>query len=316
MRVIEVATFGKPEVMQVQNREIPVAEPGTIVVRLRAVGVNPVETYIRAGTYPVLPELPYVPGGNGAGIIHEVGQGVNGFSVGQRVYVAARTGTYGEYCCCDVNEIHPLPENVTFEEGAALGVPAVTAYRALFIRGEARKGEKVLIHGGSGSVGVAAIQLGVAAGMEVTGTAGSEKGLEMIKANGAFPVAHNGEYVAALREAAPGGYDLILEMLANKNLETDLELLAPHGRVVIIGSRGRIEIDPRATMGKETDIRGLALANSTAEELQQMHEEIFKALTAGVLKPVVSKTMPLEDAAQAHHQVMENGNCGKIVLIP
>ncbi|WP_163337411.1 NADPH:quinone reductase [Desulfopila sp. IMCC35008] len=316
MRVIEVSSFGDPEVMQIQDREIPAALPGTVVVRLHAIGVNPVETYIRAGTYPVLPDLPYIPGSNGAGIVHDIGEDVDLFRPGQRVYVAARSGTYAEYCCCAVRDIHPLPDNISFEEGAALGVPAATAYRALFMRGAGRKGEKVLIHGASGSVGLCAIQLGVAAGMEIVGTAGSDKGMRLVREHGAYPITHNGHTIKQLHEAAPDGYDLILEMLANKNLETDLEVIAPRGRIVIIGSRGRIEIDPRATMGREVDIRGLALANSTPGELQQIHEGLSKALAAGSLKPVISETMRLEEAPRAHHKVMAPGNCGKIVLIP
>lgn len=316
MKAIEVSSFGEPEVMQLRDREIPAALPGTVVVRLHAIGVNPVETYIRAGTYPVLPDLPYIPGSNGAGIVHSIGEDVDQFQPGQRVYIAARSGTYAEYCCCSASDVHPLPDTISFEEGAALGVPAATAYRALFMRGAGQKGEKVLIHGASGSVGLSAIQLGVAAGMEIVGTAGSEKGMRLIQENGAYPVSHSGTYIDRLQEAAPKGYDLILEMLANRNLETDLELLAPRGRIVIIGSRGRIEIDPRSTMGREVDIRGLALANSTPGELQQIHEGLAEALAAGSLKPVISETMRLEEAARAHHKVMEPANCGKIVLIP
>ena len=317
MRAIEVKSFGEPEVLEIVEKDIPVPGEGQVVVDIKAVGVNPVETYIRAGTYPVLPELPYIPGGNGAGTIHALGEGVEGISVGTRVYVAARGGAYSEYCLCQADEVFSLPDNVSFAEGAAIGVPAATAYKGLFIRGDAKPGAKVLVHGASGSVGMAALQLGSGAGLRMFGTAGTDAGLELIrKKGGEAAVLHKGDYAGKLKEVSEGGFDLILEMLANKNLEMDLDLLAPAGRVVIIGSRGRIEIDPRATMGKETDIRGLALAASSAEELKEIHAKLHEAMAAGVYRPVVSCTMDFTEAPEAHKKVMEDGNCGKIVLIP
>lgn len=317
MRVVEVNTFGDPDVLKVVDKEIPSPGPGELVVEMKAIGVNPVETYIRAGTYPVLPQLPYIPGGNGAGIVHAIGAGVDNLIVGERVYVAARQGAYGEYCLCGADQAFHLPDTISFEEGAALGVPAATAYRALFIRGEGKGGQKVLIHGASGSVGMAAIQLGRSAGMQIVGTAGTDQGLELIRKLGVeTAVSHHGDYTRELRDAAPGGYDLILEMLANRNLAMDLDLLGPGGKVVIIGSRGTIEIDPRATMGKETEIRGLALANSSPEETSQTHQGLRKAMEEGALKPHISCRMPMEEAARAHLQVMDAGNCGKIVLVP
>lgn len=316
MQVIEVRRFGGPEVLELVERPMVTAGPGQVVVRVEAIGVNPLDTYIRAGTYPVLPELPYVPGGNAAGSIHECGEGVSGLAVGQRVYTATRQGAYGEFCLCAHNQVYPLPDGISCIEGAAIGVPAATAYRALFIRGSGKTGERVLVHGASGSVGMAALQLGCAAGMVMDGTAGTERGLELIRSLGATrAILHKGEYADELKAAAPGGYTLILEMLANKNLETDLSLLAPGGRVVVIGSRGRIEIDPRATMAKESEIRGLALARASDEELRQTHDALGVAMSAGVLKPVIARSFPLAEAAQAHIQVLKSGNCGKIVLV-
>ncbi len=317
MRAIEVRSFGGPEVLEIVEKKIPVASAGQVVVNIKAVGVNPVETYIRAGTYPVLPDLPYIPGGNGAGIIHAVGEAVTSIGIGERVYIAARGGAYSEYCICKAAEVFRLPGNVSFEEGAAIGVPAATAYKGLFIRGDAKPGAKVLVHGASGSVGMAALQLGRGAGPKMFGTAGTEAGLKLVKENGAeAAVLHKGDYASDLAEVSGGGFDLILEMLANKNLEMDLNLLAPGGRVVIIGSRGRVEIDPRATMGKETDIRGLALAASSPEELKEIHQELHAAMVAGVYRPVVSCTMDFTEAPKAHKKVMDDGNCGKIVLLP
>lgn len=316
MKKIEVHEFGSPEVMKmVQGDELkPAADE--VLVKVAAIGVNPVETYIRAGTYPRLPNLPYTPGGNVAGLVHQVGSGVTRFKVGDRVYSgASRSGAYAEYSLCAENQLYPLPDNVGFEEGAALGVPAATAWRALFMRGGLQAGEKVLVHGGSGSVGQAAIQFCVALGFEVHGTAGTDRGCERIRELGATAYNHRDKnYLAELSN--PGQFNLILEMLANVNLEADLELLAAGGRVVVVGSRGRIEIDPRATMGKETDIRGFALFSATEKELTETHGGIYKLLEAGSFVPAVAKVMSLADAAEAHQLVMKDGNCGKIILKP
>lgn len=319
MKAIVVSEFGGSEVLRIAECKLRDPDEGEVLIQVKAVGVNPVETYIRAGTYPRLPALPYTPGGNVAGIVEACGAGVTVLKVGDRVYSAATmTGAYAEKSICNAVDVFSLPDSLSFAQGTALGVPAATAWRGLFTRGEGKKGERVLIHGASGSVGQAAVQLALDAGLEVYGTAGSSEGCTLVEAIGAKAFNHNmAGYDGEMREATSGeGFDLILEMLANKNLEMDLELLAPGGRVVIIGSRGRIEIDPRATMGKETDIRGLALFNATSKELKETHEALAIAMERGVLLPGICQEFTLEDAPAAHDLVIKDGNGGKIVLVP
>ena len=319
MKAVVVSEFGGPEVMKVVDCELRDPGEGEVLIGVKAIGVNPVETYIRAGTYPMLPNLPYTPGGNVAGRVDACGPGVSRLKVGDRVYSAATvTGAYAEQTICLSDDVFPLPEKLSYSQGAALGVPAATAWRGLFIRGKGKKGDRLLVHGASGSVGQAAVQLAIGAGLLVYGTAGSKEGCAIVEKQGAKAFNHNEpEYTKQLLETTAGkGFDLILEMLANKNLEMDLELLAPQGRVVIIGSRGRIEIDPRATMGKETDICGLALFSATAKETQETHEALARAMQMGNLSPTLSRQFKLSEAAAAHGLVMEDGNCGKIVLIP
>lgn len=319
MKTIEVKEFGDPEVMQLVEKPAPQPRAGEVVVRVEAVGVNPVETYIRAGTYPRLPELPYTPGGNVAGTIYSCGADIVKWQKGDRVYSAATiSGAYAEMALCRADQVFTLPEKLSFAQGAAVGVPAATAWRALFIRGRGEAGERLLIHGASGSVGQAALQLARDAGMVVCGTAGSADGCALIEKLGATAFNHNEkDYEETLSKATSGeGFNLILEMLANKNLEKDLNLLAPRGRVIVIGSRGRIEIDPRLTMGKETDIRGLAVFSATEEEVFTTHSALVAAMERGVLVPVVSREMALSDAPLAHQMVMADGKCGKIVLLP
>jgi NADPH2:quinone reductase len=282
--------------------------------------VNPVEAYIRSGTYYRKPPLPYTPGFDGAGLVETAGPGVTEFKPGDRVYVAALgswKGTYAERMVCDAAQVHPMPPDVSFAQGASLGVPAATAHRALFGRARAQGGETVLVHGASGAVGVPTVQLARAAGMTVLGTAGSDRGMEVARTAGCHQVfSHQDAGRAdAIRTATDGrGVDVIVEMLASANLDMDLTLLAPLGRIVVVGSRGRIEIDPRFTMARDAAILGMALWNLPADELSRIHAELVKALAAGTLRPIVGRELPLAEAAAAHRALFESKAEGKLVL--
>ena len=320
MRAIVVKQFGGPEELQLADVSDPVAAPGQVVVRLHAAGVNPYETYIRSGKYARLPELPYTPGSDGAGVVDAAGEGVTTIEPAARVYVAAsvvRFGTYAERIACDASMVHPLPDAISFSQGAALGVPAATAYRALAIRGQARAAETVLVHGASGGVGIAATQLAKGLGLRVIGTAGTAQGLDAVRRAGADVTLNHREdgYLSKVSEITDGkGVDLILEMLANVNLDKDLGVLAAKGRVIVIGNRGRVEIDARQTMAKETAILGMQLWAASADDARQTHAAIGAALVSGVLKPMVGRELPLASAAEAHRAVMEDAATGKIVL--
>jgi NADPH:quinone reductase len=319
MKAIQVREFGAPEVMKLGDAAEPQPGPGQVLVRLKAAGVNPVDTYIRAGAYGYKPSLPYTPGIDGAGTVEGIGDGVSGFSKGERVYVAGSlSGTYAELALCTAAQVHPLPQKVTFDQGAALGVPYGTAYRALFICGRGTAGETVLVHGASGGVGIAAVQMARAAGLVVIGTAGSTRGREMVMAEGAHHVLdhHAPDYLEQLKTITGGrGVDVILEMLANVNLAKDLPLLAKHGRVVVIGSRGSIEINPRETMIRDASIVGMSLQNASPSELTLIHAALVAGLENSTLRPIVGQQLPLAQAPRAHHAVMEPGAYGKIVLL-
>ena len=320
MKAIRVHEFGEPEVMRLDDVPGLTPGPSEVVVKLYAAGVNPVDTYIRSGMYRSDQKLPYTPGLDGAGVISAIGSGVKHRQVGQRVYVAwSLTGTYAEEVLCKEFQTHPLPEGVSFGQGAAIGIPYGAAFRALFQRAHAVAGESVLVHGASGGVGIAAVQLARAAGMRVIGTAGSEEGKSLVLAHGAHHVLnhHTAGYLDRLQELTCGqGVDVILEMLANVNLDRDLGVLAKGGRVVVIGSRGKVEIDPRTAMGQEAAILGMTLYNASDKELASMHAAFVEGLGNGSLRPEVSRELPLADAATAHHAVMEASTFGKIVLIP
>ncbi len=325
MRSIVVREFGAPEVMRVENVPDLTPSASQVLVRVRAVGVNPVDTYIRSGVYAAKPPLPYTPGNDGAGEVLAVGADVTTFKPGDRVFIAgdnlggSRTGLCAEQALCQPTQLHRLPDHVTFQQGAALGVPYATAYYSLFRRADARPAETVLVHGASGGVGIAAVELARAHGMFVIGTASTEKGRQAVLAHGAHVVVDHSDpaYLEAITKATGGkGVDVILEMAAHLNLDKDLTLLAKYGRIVIIGSRGRVEIDPRGTMGKEGSILGMLLFNVTPQELAATHAALVAGLENRTLQPVVGQEFSLDDAPKAHAAVMASGALGKIVITP
>lgn len=320
MKAIVVREFGAPEQMKLEDRELREPASDEVLVKINATGVNPVDTYIRTGTHAQKPQLPYTPGKDAAGIVEKVGEKVVGVKLGDRVYTAdSMTGTYAEYCICKEDQVHPLPENISFEQGAGVFVPYATSYRALFQKAKVEAGETVLIHGASGAVGIAAIQWAKTFGLRVIGTAGTKQGMELAEAEGAGLVFDHTEegYLEKVLAATGGkGVNVILEMLANVNLVKDFDVLAMQGRIVVIGNRGSLDFNPRLAMGKDATIHGMALFNAPKEEMRQIHHSIVSGLRDGFLYPVVGKSYPLSDAAVAHHAVIEQKAFGKIVLVP
>ena len=200
-----------------------------------------------------------------------------------------------------------------------MGTPYATAYRGLLQRAGAKAGETVLVHGASGGVGTAAVQLARAHGLRVFGTAGSEQGITLAREQGAHEVFDHraADHFDLIIKATGGrGVDVIVELLANVNLGKDLTVLAKNGRVVIIGSRGPVEINPRDTMQREADIRGMILPNTPPAEMASIHAALVAGLENGTLRPVIGKEFPLAEAALAHQAVLKSGALGKIVLVP
>lgn len=317
MQAIRVHQFGGPEELKLEQVPDPQPGPGQVVVRIKAVGVNPVDTYIRAGKYGPK-QFPFTPGTDAAGVVEAVGAGVLNVKVGQRVYIyGTATGAYAEKCLCTATQVHPLPDRLSFEQGAAVGVPYGTAYRALFIRGKARPNETLLVHGASGGVGTATVQLARNLGMVVFGTAGSDAGLQLLKRLGVAHALnhHDDKHLQQLMQLTHDrGVDLIIEFLANVNLNKDLGVLAKHGRVVVVGSRGTVEIDPRQTMTKDSDIRGMSLMHSDEAELALIHAALGAGFANGTLEPIIGARFPLAEVAKAHEAVMGKSASGKIVL--
>ncbi|XP_063795134.1 quinone oxidoreductase-like isoform X2 [Pseudophryne corroboree] len=296
MRAIRVQEFGNPDVLKL-SPDVLVPSPGD-----------------------GQPSLPYTPGSDVAGVVDDVGKNVTSFKKGDRVFTTATiTGGYAEYTVAAEDTVFPLPKKLNFKQGAALSIPYFTAYRALFTKARGRAGEVVLVHGASGGVGIAACQIARAYGFKVFGTAGTAQGLNVVLQNGAHKAFNHRDkdYIEKIQEAAGGdGINIILEMLANVNLSNDLKLLSVGGRVIVIGCRGDIEINPRETMAKESSIIGVVLYMSSKEDWQEAGAALIGGMEAGWLNPLIGPVYPLEKAPQAHEDIIESsGATGKMVFV-
>lgn len=330
MKAIRATAFGGPEGLALQDLDDPTPGAGEVVVDIKAAGLNPSDVYMLTGVYLVVPDLPFTPGYDAAGVVSALGEGVTELNIGDRVIVGAPLslddsrkdlgiiGCFAEKVVRQAADLSKLPDNTSFAQGAAIGVPYATAHYGLFARGGGRAGETVFIHGASGAVGTAAIQLAKRAGMKVIGSAGTTRGLDLVRELGADLAVNHREdgYIEAVREASGGGPELILEMLANENLAADLDLAAKHGRIVIIGARAETTINPRAIMMKDADVRGLVLFNASREDREAIMDDLVAGLADGSLSPIIGTEMSLADTAAAYAKVMEPGAHGKIALIP
>src|SRR6266852_3359283 len=318
MKAILVREFGGPEVLKLEEVPTPKPAAGQVLVRIHAAGVNPYDTYMRTGTYAQKPPLPYTPGSDGGGVIEAVGEGVKKVKAGDRVYTAKTvTGAYAEYALALEEQVHALPAKISFSQGAGVWVPYGTAYHAVHHSAQAHASETVLVHGASGGVGSAAVQMARAMGLTVFGTAGTQKGVDLVKREGAHQVFDHSKagYQEEIMKVTGGrGVDIILEMLANVNLSADFKLLATNGRVIIIGNRGEITINPRDLMLRRASARGFTLWAVTPAEEADIHAGLFAGLENGTLRPIVGKELSLADAARAHKEILEPGSAGKIVL--
>lgn len=316
MKAAQIQQYGPAHELAVVDTKAPVALAGQILVNVAAAGVNPVDTYIRSGTNNYSTTFPHTPGLDGAGTITTLGEGVEGYEVGQRVYFSRNlTGSAAEFALCLPTHTFPLPDSLTFEEGACLGIPYTTAHRALLGRANAKAGDKVLVHGATGAVGIATVQLAQAFGMEVVASAGSEAGKKLLEAQGVTVILdHTDTSHLAPYQSLDQGFDVIIEMLANHNLDNDLKALAFGGRVAVVGNRGTVEINPRDLMARDAAVMGVALANIKPLELKHIAQSLFPLLQQGMLKPVIRKSYPLKDIGNAHEDVLMSGAQGNLVI--
>lgn len=324
MKAVQINEFGGPEVLKIENVEEPKVNQGEVKVKVYATGLNPNESYTITGTYgDHPPDLPYIPGFDAAGIVEELGEGVERFKPGDRVWIAGfkakrNSGTYAEKTVIDSDHLHPLPDQLSMEEGAGLGIPVLTAYRALFHRAKIKATDTVLIHGASGAVGSFAVQMAKNIGARVIGTSSTKEGRQQIKDLGADAVinhltAENKDELINLTDGK--GPDLIIEMLANKNLEIDSQIIAENGRIVVVGNRGKIEIDPRNLMGTEAVITAVNVGKISKEEKNKAIDDILEQLKTGDIKVLLGEEFSLAEAKKAHQHMMENSGDGRTTFI-
>jgi NADPH2:quinone reductase len=315
MRAVTLLEHGPASSLFVREVKVPAPDlaQNQLLIHVKAAGINPVDTYIRAGTNNYKAIFPHTPGRDGAGIVISAPSGSE-FAAGQRVYFSSCiTGSAAEYTVCSAAHTFPLPSCLSFEEGACLGVPYITAHRALG-RCQAKAGDRVLIHGATGAVGIAAVQLAKSAGMVVFGSSGSDAGNALLAAQDVdFVLDHrNPDHLMPFMTAG-AGFDAIIEMAAHSNLGQDIKALAPGGVVVVVGNRGDVQICPRDLMARDASITGVSLANIKPPELKRIAQSLHPLLGV-MLKPVVRRTYSLEGVGEAHEDVLKAGALGNLVI--
>lgn len=323
MKAMRLAEFGSPENLRLEEAPDPELREGHVVIRVKATGINPADLVRMSGKYPQPLPLPYIPGTDVAGEVEAIGAGVGHVRVGERVFGRSLNGGgYAEKACLPTNEIFPLPENLSFAEGAAIPVPFYTAYVALHHKAQLKEGETVLISAGGGGVGVAAIQLAKAAGARVITTVGSQEKAERTKELGADIALNYKEqdFAAEVQSLTDGkGVDVIIENVAADNFAQDFSALGRHGRIVLIGTgTGKAPESTfmtGAALFKEATIYGMALPNSVAL-IPDIANALIPLFADQKVKAMVHKSYPLVEAQQALRDLVAGKVFGKLVLAP
>jgi putative PIG3 family NAD(P)H quinone oxidoreductase len=323
MRAVVITEPGGPEVLQVEERMVPEAGEGAILVAVAAAGVNRPDVMQRKGQYPPPPGAPDIPGLEISGIVAATGEGASRFKEGDEVIALVPGGGYAEYCIVDERNALPLPEPLTLVEGAGVPETMFTVWHNVFERGGLRPGEWLLVHGGASGIGTTAIQLAKAFGAFVVATAGSERKCEALKRLGADRAINykTADFVEATTEASRGhGADVILDMVGGDYLKRNCAAAAPEGRIVQISTLAgaKTEIDLRQIMMKRLTLTGSTLRNRPvpfkAELARALEETVWPIIARGRFKPVVDHIFPLDEVVEAHRRIDSGEHFGKIIL--
>jgi len=343
MRAVVIPKHGDPEVLEVQERPDPQVAPGEVRIEVRAAGINFADLMARTGLYPDAPKTPCVVGYEVAGLIEAVGEGVEGHSVGDRVMAATRFGGHAELVTTAAGSVIPLPEGLSFEQGAAFPVNYATAYAGIVIMGGLREGNRVLIHAAAGGVGIAATQISRIRGAEIFGTASAGKH-EAIRSQGVdHAIDYRNEDFEQVVDRITGGtgIDIAFDAIGPSSFRRDYRLLRPGGKLVCYGLS---EAQPGEGRSVATALKGLAAMttatmpwwksmgimneNKGVFGLNMLHwwddegdmsraiDPLLADLEDGKLEPVVAEAFPFERAADAHRFIHERRNVGKVVLVP
>ena len=324
MKAVRVMRFGLEHPMELEDVPEPAPGPGEMLVRIAAAGVNPLEVAIRAGNHPRAGAmtLPYTCGTDVAGEVESVGDGVEAFAPGDRVWGRASTGAYAEKGLLPAASTGKLPDSTSFAEGAALPIPLLTAWNALVVKGEAAPGDCVLVQGGAGGVGYLAIQLARAVGCRVFTTVSSREKADFCLAAGAEAAINYREedVPGRVMELTSGrGVEVVVENIGCDNLPSDLKLNAVNGRIVIVGTgtgKGpNVTIPLPAAMGR--DARILALSSGNPNPLVPgILRRLAPLLEGGAIRPHIGRELPMEQANESHEVLMSGKFLGKINLVP
>lgn len=321
MRVIEISEPGGPEVLRLAERPVPQPAAGEILVRVAAAGLNGADLAQRRGVYPPPKGASDLPGLEVSGTIEALGEGVTRFAVGDRVCALLAGGGYAEYCTVAASQVLPLPENISFEDGAGLMETIVTVWANVFDLAGLKPGEKLLVHGGASGIGTTAIQLARSFGATVVTTCGSDEKAEFCRSLGAdAAVNYRSQDFAAVIKEKYGSVNVILDIVGGPYLEQNIRSLAPRGRLVIIAfNQGRYgQLDIARVMMNGLTVTGSTLRSRPVEEKARLvaavHEKVWPLVEAGTFKPVTDRIFPLEEAVEAHKRMEASAHTGKIIL--
>lgn len=322
MKAVLFDHVGGPEVLKLGEAPAPEPRPGKVLIKNRAIGINFADTLFRQGQYLMQPKFPDVPGLEAAGVVEAVGDGVQGIGPGDRV-AAIGTRTYAEYSLVSAGQIIPLPDTVSFEDGAAFPIQVLTAYHMLFTSHSLDATQSVIVHSAAGGVGLAAVQLAKAVGARVIGTVSTDEKAALAKDYGADDVINYATHdfaEEALKLTDGRGVDLILDAVGKPTLEKGLGCLAPFGHLVVYGRAGGVP-DPLNVFGlfqKSIKVSGFVLY--TVSAMPDVHrkgiQESFRYMADGKLTLLIGNTFPLAEAAEAHRHMESRQSVGKLMLIP
>ena len=323
MTRIEITQPGGPEVLQAKRVSLPVAAAGEVLIRVHAAGINRPDALQRAGKYPMKPGMNPIPGLEVAGEVVALGAGVSQFAVGDKVCALTNGGGYAEYCNVPAGQTLPIPDGLDWVQAAAIPETFFTVWANLFGLGDAQRGQRVLIHGGTSGIGTTALMLCREFGIESFATAGSADKCAAISKLGGQPINYREQdFATVIAEKTAGqGVNAILDIMGASYLNGNVSALAMDGRLVMLGFLGggkANDIDLLAIMAKRAVITGSLLRARTAEEkaeiAEQLREHVWPALAAGRCLPIIDKVYSLNDAAQAHARMEGGDHIGKIVL--
>ena len=334
MREAIVTKFGSPDVIQIQDSEIPEPKAGEILVKVSYSGINFADILSRMGIYPDAPNPPFTLGFEISGTIQKVGRDVSGFKRGDRVLGLSKKGGYCSHCCLTSDFLFKLPDSVSLEDAAAIPVTYLTAYFTIIHPGALRSGEDILIHGAAGGVGTAAIQLSkIRNAGKIFGTASDSKH-DFLKENGVIPISYSENFVDTIKNQTDGqGVQVALDPVGGKNLMQSYKSLSSGGRVFTYGISSMAQsktkslfqmakvwltypkFDPLKMIGSNKGVHGFYLGSfNDRPALERAYQDLMDWTQEGKIKPIIGKIFKLEAAAEAHHFIQDRQNIGKVLL--